>query len=622
MTRLLVVMGSGETAPTMVKPHRAIFERVDGPAVLLDTPYGFQSNADDISAQGGGLLRVERGPRDRGGVVAHAAVRRGRPASARSPPLRDAGWVFAGPGSPTYTLRQWRETPIPALLADKLTRGGVVVFASAAALTLGTHTVPVYEIYKAGVEPHWEPGLNLVEAVLGFPAVVIPHYDNAEGGHHDTRYCYLGEARLSAMEAALPDGRAHHRGRRAHGGAVRRRRADGLGGRQRHADPAPGRRAASVHKAGAVLSFDEVAAGPSASAPRARGRRRRPRSPSPRRPRVVVVARHGRRARRPLRGVPVGARRRRLRGVRAGAGGGDGRLVGRHADLRRGRARAGHVAHHGRAAGRAGPASAPATRAPRSRRSSTRCWRSAPGPAPAATSRTSDEVRDRLAAAGVEVRDTPDGADLAPGRRLAQPRATPRQTVPTPRRAPARATAPVARRPTAPNPRRPQGPREPRAHSRAPIARRRQTHAARKVRANTAHLAPHSRKAPTHDARRPTAPNPRRPQGPREHRAPSHPLTQSPDPRRPSPDGAKPTPPARSAPNTAHLAPTHAKPRPTTPVASCGPARHRLARHRQVSVTWPISAPGQANLRRVARILARATPAGRRRSPTPRGKSP
>ena len=32
MTRLLVIMGSGETAPTMVKPHRAIFERLGAPA--------------------------------------------------------------------------------------------------------------------------------------------------------------------------------------------------------------------------------------------------------------------------------------------------------------------------------------------------------------------------------------------------------------------------------------------------------------------------------------------------------------------------------------------------------------------------------------------------------------
>ena len=35
---------------------------------------------------------------------------------------------------------------------------------------------------------------------------MIPHYDNAEGGHHDTRYCYLGERRLAALEPDLPAG--------------------------------------------------------------------------------------------------------------------------------------------------------------------------------------------------------------------------------------------------------------------------------------------------------------------------------------------------------------------------------------------------------------------------------
>ena len=34
---------------------------------------------------------------------------------------------------------------------------------------------------------------------------MIPHYDNAEGATHDTRFCYLGEDRLAALEAQLPD---------------------------------------------------------------------------------------------------------------------------------------------------------------------------------------------------------------------------------------------------------------------------------------------------------------------------------------------------------------------------------------------------------------------------------
>jgi cyanophycinase-like exopeptidase len=202
---LIVIMGSGETAPTMIKPHRAIFERVvDRPAVLLDTPYGFQSNADDISTRAVGYFAASVGRAVE--VVSwrrppSTPLERERAVAA----LRDAGWVFAGPGSPTYSLRQWRDGPIPQVLADTVTDGGVLLFASAAALTLGSHTIPVYEIYKAGLDPHWVPGLDLLSGITGLPAVVIPHYDNAEGGHHDTRFCYLGEERLSAMEAKLPD---------------------------------------------------------------------------------------------------------------------------------------------------------------------------------------------------------------------------------------------------------------------------------------------------------------------------------------------------------------------------------------------------------------------------------
>jgi hypothetical protein len=101
-------------------------------------------------------------------------------------------------------LRQWKGTTIPDILHAKIRNGGAVTFASAAALTLGSRTVPVYEIYKCGEEPYWLEGLNLL-GDLGIPAVVIPHYNNAEGGHHDTRFCYLGERRLVALEAELDE---------------------------------------------------------------------------------------------------------------------------------------------------------------------------------------------------------------------------------------------------------------------------------------------------------------------------------------------------------------------------------------------------------------------------------
>jgi hypothetical protein len=90
------------------------------------------------------------------------------------------------------------------LLIKKLRSGGIVTFASAAALTLGKYTLPVYEIYKAGEPPRWLDGLDILSE-LGIKAALIPHYNNAEGGHHDTRFCYMGERRLSFLERELPE---------------------------------------------------------------------------------------------------------------------------------------------------------------------------------------------------------------------------------------------------------------------------------------------------------------------------------------------------------------------------------------------------------------------------------
>ncbi len=42
--------------------------------------------------------------------------------------------------------------------------------------------------------------------VLGWRCAVIPHYDNREGGTHDTRFCYVGGRRLAQIEPDLGDG--------------------------------------------------------------------------------------------------------------------------------------------------------------------------------------------------------------------------------------------------------------------------------------------------------------------------------------------------------------------------------------------------------------------------------
>jgi cyanophycinase-like exopeptidase len=206
LPRLVAIVGSGETSPGMAALHRRIIERFgDEPvhATLIDTPYGFQENAADITAAAvdyfGRRLRLTMGVAslrgsDASALARHAAVQQ----------VRDANYVFCGPGSPSYALRVWTPTEVPAALSEKLVDGGALVMASAAALTLGRFTVPVYEVYKVGEEPRWLPGLDLLSP-FGLPVAIVPHYDNAEGRAHDTRFCFLGERRLARLEADLPD---------------------------------------------------------------------------------------------------------------------------------------------------------------------------------------------------------------------------------------------------------------------------------------------------------------------------------------------------------------------------------------------------------------------------------
>jgi cyanophycinase-like exopeptidase len=188
----------------MVKIHRELLATADdGSSAMLDTPFGFQANADDLTD------KIREYFRDSVGVDISVASwrRQDESAAARERALAllgRASWAFAGPGSPSYALRQWIDSPMPIGLAEIVHRGGTLVMGSAAAVTLGSHSLPVYEIYKVGEEPWWLPGLDLLGTLTGLNAAVIPHYDNREGGRHDTRFCYMGETKLLELEALLP----------------------------------------------------------------------------------------------------------------------------------------------------------------------------------------------------------------------------------------------------------------------------------------------------------------------------------------------------------------------------------------------------------------------------------
>ena len=201
----IALMGSGELTSTMVEVHKELLRGLNRKprAVFLDTPAGFQLNADDLAQ------RAVKYFRDRVGHPMAIASFKSKTASTAYEvekacrTLRDAHYLLIGPGSPTYAVSQWHDTPIPEIFIQRIEAGACLVAASAAALTVGRFTLPVYEIYKVGQDLHWVGGLGLLEH-FGFPLVVIPHWNNAEGGTHDTRFCYMGEPRFMELESLLP----------------------------------------------------------------------------------------------------------------------------------------------------------------------------------------------------------------------------------------------------------------------------------------------------------------------------------------------------------------------------------------------------------------------------------
>ena len=195
-------MGSGETSPTMVELHKSLVRRA-GRVTVLDTPYGFQENADELSARAVAYFRESVG------VEAEVVSLRTADAPAHETgtalaALAAADYVFCGPGSPTYALRQFRALGVADVLGGVVARGGVVCLASAASVTAGELSIPVYEIYKVGQAPYWEEGADVLGRV-GLRATVVPHFNNTEGGTHDTSCCYVGRRRLTALRAEAPD---------------------------------------------------------------------------------------------------------------------------------------------------------------------------------------------------------------------------------------------------------------------------------------------------------------------------------------------------------------------------------------------------------------------------------
>ena len=189
----------------MVKVHRQLLDRLgrESPRpVFLETPAGFELGVEAIAGRFQEFFRTSLGLDLR---LARYRSRDDAPSAQAEAlaALSEADYIIAGPGSPTYAIEQLRGSPVLATMLQRWRDGAQLVFASAATIALGRHALPVYEIYKVGRPPHWAEGLDLLGG-HGVELAIVPHWDNAEGGTHDTRACFMGMERFGRLEALLP----------------------------------------------------------------------------------------------------------------------------------------------------------------------------------------------------------------------------------------------------------------------------------------------------------------------------------------------------------------------------------------------------------------------------------
>jgi hypothetical protein len=205
----IALFGSGETSPSGHKIFEYLFN-VLPPAphvALLETPAGFELNSDQVIGRIGEFLEHHLQNFDPQ-IEVIPARRRGTFHSPDNPnilePLLNADLVFMGPGSPTYAIRQLRNSVAWQMIIANHYLGGTIALASAATIAISSFALPVYEIYKVGEDLHWKEGLDFF-GLYGLSLAFVPHWNNNDGGDElDTSRCFMGIQRFSPLLEILP----------------------------------------------------------------------------------------------------------------------------------------------------------------------------------------------------------------------------------------------------------------------------------------------------------------------------------------------------------------------------------------------------------------------------------
>ena len=198
----IAFLGSGETSLAGGRIFESLARLISDPlrVSIMETPAGFELNSALVAGRVGDFFKT-RLQNFKPVIALVPARKRDSAFSPEDPeiikPLLYANLIFMGPGSPTYAIRQLKDTLAWDVIRARHRLGATLVFASAATISIGAHSLPVYEIYKVGQDVHVVDGLNLFKD-FGLHLSFIPHWNNADGGVDlDTSRCFVGMERFA-----------------------------------------------------------------------------------------------------------------------------------------------------------------------------------------------------------------------------------------------------------------------------------------------------------------------------------------------------------------------------------------------------------------------------------------
>jgi cyanophycinase-like exopeptidase len=205
----IAFLGSGETSLAGGRIFETLARTQPQPLkiALLETPAGFELNSAQVTGRVAEFMQ-SRLQNYKPQIDVIPARKRGTDFSPDDAeilrPLLSANMIFMGPGSPTYAIRQLRDSLAWDILRARHRLGATLIFASAATISVGAWGLPVYEIFKVGQDVHSVPGLDLFRD-FGVTLSFIPHWNNAEGGIDlDTSRCFVGLDRFNQWCGMVP----------------------------------------------------------------------------------------------------------------------------------------------------------------------------------------------------------------------------------------------------------------------------------------------------------------------------------------------------------------------------------------------------------------------------------